>query len=97
MNGVSVQVNLPNYGTYEPAELTRVLTQIALKLIEQKTNNDMENFSHVYTVEEAMALTLQRGRDIKAGRAKLISHDDVMNEMEQLIAGYEDKLERAVS
>ena len=30
------------------------------------------------TTYEAKALTLQRGRDIKAGRAKLIPHDAVM-------------------
>lgn len=37
---------------------------------------------------EAKALTLQRGRDIKAGRAKLIAHDTVMHEMEQMISNY---------
>ena len=42
------------------------------------------------TETEAKALTLQRGRDIKAGRAKLIAHDDVMQEMEQMLATYED-------
>lgn len=34
------------------------------------------------TAEEVKALTLQRGRDIKAGRAKLIAHETVMLEME---------------
>ena len=42
------------------------------------------------TTEEAKALTLQRGRDIKAGRAKLIPHDEVMQEMEQMLASYAD-------
>lgn len=42
------------------------------------------------TETEAKALTLQRCRDIKAGRAKLIAHDDVMQEMEQMLATYED-------
>ena len=37
---------------------------------------------------EAKALTLQRGRDIKAGRSKLIAHDTVMHEMEQMISNY---------
>ena len=44
----------------------------------------------VYTAEEAKALTLQRGRDIKSGRAKLIPHEEVMKELEQLIATYAD-------
>ena len=42
------------------------------------------------TTEEAKALTLQRGRDIKAGRAKLIPHDEVMQEMEQMLDSYAD-------
>lgn len=42
------------------------------------------------TEEEAKALTLQRGRDIKAGRAKLIPHEEVMYEMEQMLANYDD-------
>ncbi len=40
--------------------------------------------------EEAKTLTLQRGRDIKAGRAKLIDHETVMQEMEQMLATYAD-------
>ena len=42
------------------------------------------------TTEEAKVLTLQRGRDIKAGRAKLIPHDEVMQEMDQMLASYAD-------
>ncbi len=42
------------------------------------------------TAEEAKALTLQRGRDIKTGRAKLIDHETVMQEMEQMLATYAD-------
>lgn len=42
------------------------------------------------TEAEAKALTLQRGRAIKAGRSKLIPHDKVMQEMEQMLATYED-------
>lgn len=43
-----------------------------------------------HTEEEAKAMTLQRGRAIKAGRSKLIPHDKVMHEMEQMLATYED-------
>ena len=89
MNGVSLQVNLPDYGTYEPAELTRVLTHIALRLIgKEGQTDDFTDFPCVYSEEEAKAKTIQRGRDIKAGRVKLIPHDEVMKEMEQLIASY---------
>lgn len=91
MKGVSLQVNLPDYGKYEPAELTRILTRIALKLIGKETREtDAESVPIALTTEEAKAITLQRGRDIKAGRAKLIPHEEVMNKMEQLLATYED-------
>ncbi len=42
------------------------------------------------TEEEAKRMALQRGRDIKTGRAKLIPHDNVMQEMEQMLATYAD-------
>ena len=42
------------------------------------------------TAEEAKSLTLLRGRDIKAGRVKLIAHETVMQEMEQMLATYAD-------
>jgi len=42
------------------------------------------------TETEAKAMTLRRGRDIKAGRAKLIPHTEVMQEMEKMIATYGD-------
>jgi len=91
MDGVCLQVNLPDYGKYEPAELTHILTLIALRLIGKESQDiDSDEFPCSYSTEEAMALTLQRGRDIKTGRAKLIPHDDVMNELEQLIATYAD-------
>ena len=41
------------------------------------------------TEAEAKALTLQRGHSIKAGRSKLIPHDEVMREMEQMLTNYE--------
>ena len=44
----------------------------------------------ILTSDEAKSLTLQRGRDIKAGRTKLIDHETVMQEMEQMLATYAD-------
>lgn len=82
MDGVSLQVNLPDYGKYDSAELTQILTRIALRLIGRDIRQiDDEGFPSTLSVEEAKALTLQRGREIKAGRVKLVSHDEVMNEM----------------
>lgn len=42
-----------------------------------------------YTEAEAKALTLHRGRAIKAGQSKLIPHEEVMQEMEQMLANHE--------
>ena len=44
----------------------------------------------IRTEDEAKALTLLRGRDIKAGRTKLIPHEEVMQEMEQMLASHAD-------
>ena len=91
MEGVSLQVNLPDCGGYEPAELTRILTRIALRLIGKESQGiGADEMPCVYTAEEAKALTLQRGRDFKSGRAKIIPHEEVMKELEQLIATYAD-------
>ncbi|MBO4751720.1 MAG: hypothetical protein J5526_03090 [Bacteroidales bacterium] len=49
-------------------------------------DNDLQSL----TEEEAKAMTLQRGSDIKAGRAKLIPHEAVMQEMEQVLESYAD-------
>lgn len=48
----------------------------------------LDDFPCLYTEEEAIAIALQRGREIKEGRAKLIPHEEVMREMEQLLASY---------
>ena len=91
MGGVSLQVNLPDYGKYDSAELTQILTRIALRLIGKDTQRiDDEDFPCTLSVEEAKELTLQRGREIKAGQVKLVPHDEVMNEMNQLLSTYAD-------
>ena len=51
---------------------------------------DEINGLSILTEEEAKAMTLLRGRSIKAGRTKLIPHEEVMQEMEQMIAKYAD-------
>lgn len=43
-----------------------------------------------YSIDEAKSMVLERGREIKAGRVKMIPHEDVMREMEQLVANYAD-------
>lgn len=56
------------------------------KRLAQSENANLQSL----TTDEAKALTLQRGRDIKAGRVKLIAHDAVMQEMEQMMTTHAD-------
>lgn len=91
MDGVSLQVNLPDYGKYDAAELTQILTRIALRLIGKEAQQiDAEGFPCALSVEEAKAITLQRGREIKAGSVKLFPHEEVMDELNQLVSTYAD-------
>lgn len=91
MDGVSLQVNLPDYGKYDAAELTQILTRIALRLIGKEAQQiDAEGFPCALSVEEAKAITLQRGREIKAGSVKLVPHEEVMDELNQLVSTYAD-------
>ena len=57
---------------------------------EQSVDETMDGFPCLYTEEEAIAIALQRGREIKEGRAKLIPHEAVVHEMEELLATYAD-------
>lgn len=63
----------------------RVRDAFRIRLAQNETGEP-----RVLTTEEAKALTLQRGRDIKAGRAKLVAHETVMREMEQMLSTYAD-------
>ena len=57
---------------------------------ELTADKPLDDFPCLYTEEEAIAIALQRGREIKEGRAKPIPHDEVMHEMEQLLSNYAD-------
>lgn len=57
---------------------------------ELTASKSLDDFPCLFAEEEAIAIALQRGREIKEGHAKLIPHDEVMHEMEQLLATYAD-------
>lgn len=59
------------------------------QLVAEMSGDEVRRSPIARTEAEAKELTLRRGRDIKAGRAKLIPHEEVMQEMEQMLAGYE--------
>ena len=51
-------------------------------------NHVLDETPCVYSTDEAKAMVLERGREIKAGRVKMSPHEEVMREMEQLAASY---------
>ena len=57
---------------------------------EKEGNHVVDGIPCVYSIEEAKAMVLERGREIKAGHVKMIPHEEVMREMEQLVASYAD-------
>ena len=72
------------YGTLTPKDMCWVADHL-IKHANQATGRPV-----AYTEAEAKMLTLKRGRDIKAQRTKLIPHDEVMQEIEQTLATYEN-------
>ena len=87
---ISVQVNESELRRCNPAlsnmdaigKWVQHLVDIATQ--ELTADHARNDFPCAYSEEEAKELTLQRGREIKDGRVKLIPHEEVMNDMEQL-------------
>ena len=48
----------------------------------------MESVLCAYSIEEAKVMVLERGREVKSSHVKMIPHEEVMREMEQLVVGY---------
>ena len=57
---------------------------------ERVENHIVDGVPCAYSIEEAKAMVMERGREIKAGHVRMIPHEEVMREMEQLVAGYAD-------
>lgn len=93
---VNVQVNEEALRRSNPAfSDIDAISEWVQKLVDAATqeliaDKSLDDFPCLYTEEEAKAIALQRGREIKEGHAKLIPHDEVMHEMEQLLDSYAD-------
>ena len=57
---------------------------------EREKNHVVDGVPCTYSIEEAKAMVLERGRKIKAGYARMIPHDEAMREIEQWLASYAD-------
>ena len=58
------------------------------RAVEKEGNHVVDGIPYACSIEEAKAMVLARGREIKAGHVKMIPHEEVIREMEQLVAGY---------
>ena len=57
---------------------------------EREETHVVESVLCAYSIEEAKVMVLERGREVKSGHVKMIPHEEVMREMEQLLASYAD-------
>ena len=81
MNNVSINISLPNCGSYSEEELRSILQRFAMYMIRPKTNE----IPCCYTEEEVKSLLAKRLREIDNGKAVLIDNDVVFAEAEMLL------------
>ena len=81
MNNVSINISLPNCGSYSEEELRNILQRFAMYMIKPKTNE----IPCCYTEEEVKSLLAKRLREIDDGKAVLIDNDVVFAEAEMLL------------
>lgn len=81
MNNVSINISLPNCGTYSKEELKGILQRFAMYMIRPKT----EEIPCCYSEEEVKLLLAQRLREVDEGKAVLIDNDEVFAEAEMLL------------
>ncbi len=85
MNGVSININLPNYGNFSPEELTRKVRQFAMELVTPK-EKDTTTPPCCYTEEEAERLLAERLQSIADDTAEKVSHDEAKARIKAMMA-----------
>ena len=84
MHGVSININLPSYGTFSPEELTRKVRRFALELVSPKETT--AELPCCYTEEEVEKLIAERMQSIENGTAELVSNDEVKARIKAILA-----------
>ena len=84
MDGVSININLPNYGHFSPEELTDKVRRFAMELISQEKKQEAQSCH--YTAKEVEQLLDKRMKNIEDGTAELVSHDEVKARVKALIS-----------
>ena len=85
MRGVSININLPNYGNYSPEELTRKVRRFAMELVSPKERNTATQ-PCCYTEEEVENLLNERMQSIEDGTVEFVSHDEVKARIKAMLA-----------
>ena len=81
MENVSINISLPNCGTYSQEELKGILQRFAMYMIKPKS----EEIPCCYTEDEVKMLLAKRLREVDEGKAVLIDNDEVFAEAEMLL------------
>ena len=81
MESVSINISLPNCGTYSQEELKGILQRFAMYKIRPKT----EEIPCCYTEDEVKRLLAKRLKEVNEGKAVLIDNDEVFAEAEMLL------------
>lgn len=81
MDSVSINISLPNCGTYSKDELKGILQRFAMYMIRPRT----DEIPCCYTEDEVRALLAKRLRDVDEGKDVLIDNDEVFAEAEMLL------------
>ena len=81
MESVSINISLPDCGTYSQEELKGILQRFAMYMIRPKT----EEVPCCYTEDEVKVLLAKRLREVDEGKAVLIDNDEVFAEAEMLL------------
>lgn len=84
MYEVSININLPTYGTFSPEELTRKVRRFAMELVSPKETTAEPPCC--YTEEEVERLLAERMQSIADGTAEMVSHDEVKARIKALMA-----------
>jgi hypothetical protein len=85
MNGVSININLPDYGHFSPEELTTKVRRFAMELISQREKSQ-DTPPCQYTTDDVDQLLTNRMQEIENGTAEFVSHEEVKAHIKALMA-----------
>lgn len=85
MNGVSININLPDYGHFSPEELTRKVKSFAMELVGQSEKKQTTS-PCCYSEAEVEKLLNERMKCIDDGTAEFVSHEEVKARIKAMMA-----------